>query len=325
MSHIHSYPKVWAVGHGAISDLFAGEDLLVEEKIDGSQFSFGVLDGEISMRSKGVAVLAEVSGMFAAAVNTVKELAPRLHPSWVYRGEYLAKPKHNCLAYERVPLHNIILFDINTGDEVYLSRAEKEAEAERIGLEIVPVLYQGPVKSQEQFYRLLERDSLLGGVKIEGIVLKNYSRFGLDKKVLMGKYVSETFKETHSKEWKASNPTMSDVVDRIIATLRSEQRWNKSIQRLRDSGQLENSPRDIGKLMKAVQEDIREEEQEFMAKKLLEYAVPRILRASVGGLPEFYKRTLVDSVIPSECSVIPPAASISDATTDVAAARNAKG
>lgn len=298
MSNIHSYPKVWAVGHGAISGLFAGEDLLVEEKVDGSQFSFGIIGGEISMRSKGVAVLDEVAGMFSLAVKGVKELAPILHPEWVYRGEYLAKPKHNCLNYSRVPKFNIILFDINTGDEVYLSRAEKEAEAARLGMEIVPVLYEGPVKSQEQFYRLLEHDSVLGGVKIEGIVLKNYSRYGLDKKVLMGKYVSEDFKETHSKEWKASNPTISDVVDRIIATLRSEQRWNKSIQRLRDAGELENSPRDIGKLMKAVQEDIREEEQDFMAKKLLEYAVPRILRASVGGLPEFYKRTLVESALP---------------------------
>lgn len=295
---IHSYPKVWAVGHGAIADLFNDNHVLVEEKVDGSQFSFCVTGGEIAMRSKGANVFAETAGMFAAAVNAVNELAPKLHNGWVYRGEYLSKPKHNTLCYARVPRFNIILFDINTGEEVYLSRSEKEAEAERIGMEIVPRLYEGPITSQEQFYRLLENESVLGGAKIEGIVLKNYLRFGIDKKVLMGKYVSEAFKESHNKEWKASNPTLSDVVDRITATLRSERRWEKSVERLRDSGLLEGSPRDIGKLIKAVQEDIQQEESEFIAKKFLEYAVPRVVRASTAGLPEWYKQQLVSSVLP---------------------------
>lgn len=297
---IHSYPKVWAVGHGAISDLFHGDSLLVEEKVDGSQFSFAVIGGEVVMRSKGAKVYAENAGMFAAAANAVMELTPRLHDGWVYRGEYLQKPKHNCLSYSRVPRYNIILFDINTGEEVYLSRAEKEAEAERIGMEIVPRLYEGPILSQEQFYRLLDHDSVLGGVKIEGIVIKNYARFGADKKVLMGKYVSEAFKESHSKEWKASNPTLGDVVDRIIATVRTERRWEKSVERLRDAGELENSPRDIGKLIKAVQQDLLGEEKDFIAKKLLEYALPRIARASAAGLPEWYKDRLVASVLPAE-------------------------
>ena len=49
---IHSYPTVFAIGHKMIADLFNGS-VVVEEKVDGSQFSFGVIDGELVCRSKG--------------------------------------------------------------------------------------------------------------------------------------------------------------------------------------------------------------------------------------------------------------------------------
>jgi ATP-dependent RNA circularization protein (DNA/RNA ligase family) len=291
---LHSYPKVYAIGHSAVSELFHGE-VLVEEKIDGSQFSFSRTGDSILMRSRGAVVYPETAGMFSAAVQSVKEMAPTLNDGWVYRCEYLYKPKHNVLAYSRIPHRCLILFDINTGEEVYLDRYAKEQEAERIGLEIVPLLHRGPVAAPDKLYALLERESVLGGKKVEGIVVKNYARFGVDKKVLMGKYVSEDFKETHSKEWKAANPTVSDVVERLIATLRSERRWEKAAERLRDAGTLENSPRDIGMLLKEVQSDIRAEELPFIQSKLLEWALPRILRASGHGLPEWYKKRLLES------------------------------
>jgi hypothetical protein len=293
MSKLHSYPKVYAVGHSAVGELFLG-DVLVEEKVDGSQFSFSRTGDEIDLRSRGAVVYPENAGMFDLAVKAVHGLKDSLRDGWVYRAEYLMKPKHNVLKYERVPTHNLILFDINTGEEVYLSRAEKEEEAARLGMEIVPVMYFGPVTKSEDVYAFLERTSILGGT-VEGVVIKNYLRFGMDKKVLMGKFVREDFKETHSKEWKASNPTISDVVERIIATLRSEVRWNKSVLRLRDAGKLEHSPRDIGFLLKEVQSDIRAEELDFISAKLVEFALPRVLRASTAGLPEWYKRQLLES------------------------------
>jgi hypothetical protein len=298
--NLHSFPKVYAVGHGAIGELFQGS-VLVEEKVDGSQFSFGVQNGELSLRSKGAELYADnPEKMFSLGIETAKRLTPGLRDGWTYRTEFLQKPKHNTMKYDRVPNGHVILYDINTGDEIYLTRREKEEEAARLGLEIVPVLYEGLVDTPETLYNLLNRDSILGGGKIEGIVVKNYNQFGRDKKVQMGKFVTEEFKETHGKEWKADNPTLGDVVERIIATLRSEVRWNKSIARLREAGKLENSPRDIGMLIKEVQSDIKAEEMEFIQQKLVEYAVPRILRASTAGLPDHYKKTLLESAFTIE-------------------------
>lgn len=295
MSELHSYPKVYAIGHAAIPDLFDG-DVLVEEKVDGSQYNFGIIGGELVMKSRGAGLHAtNPEKMFAQAIHSAQELAPRLREGWVYRAEVLCKPKHNVLAYSRIPRHGFILFDVTTGDEVYLSRADKEAEAERLGLEIVPVMYEGKVSSPDQIYSFLERDSVLGEAKVEGVVVKNYSRFGRDKKVLMGKFVREDFKEKHAKEWKASNPAMSDVIERLCAEMRNEVRWQKAIFRLRDEGKIEGSPRDIGILLKEIQSDVKAEESDYIAKKLAEYAIPRILRASTAGFPEWYKDRLLQS------------------------------
>ncbi len=290
---MHSYPKIYAVGHRYISDLFL-DDVLVEEKIDGSQFSFSKTGDTVEMRSRGAQVHAETPGMFSHAAVTVAALKDKLQDGWVYRGEYLQKPRHNVMAYSRVPNGNIILFDINTGEECYLTREQKEAEATRLGLEIVPVMFNGKVTSPEDIYAFLKNESVLGG-KVEGVVIKNYSRFGLDKKVLMGKYVCEEFKETASKVWKADNPNLGDVVDRIIATVRSPVRWAKAVQRLRDDGKLDHSPKDIGILIKEIQADVKAEEADFISQKLMEYALPRVIRASTGGFPEWYKQQLLES------------------------------
>lgn len=293
--HIASYPKVYAIGHPGVLELFDGP-VLIEEKVDGSQISFCRVGQDIFVRSRGADIYVDAPDkMFSAGVAAIKSLTDRLHEGWVYRGEYLQKPKHNTLVYDRIPRHNIILFDINTGEEAYLDRADKEAEAERIGMEIVPLIHDRVyVKTAADLLACLDRESVLGGQKIEGIVVKNYAQFGKDKKVLMGKYVREDFKERNSKEWRASNPSRGDVIDALCVEMRNERRWEKAVFHLRDRGDLENSPRDIGKLIAETKADIGQEERDYIAKRLLDYALPRILRASTAGLPEWYKQRLVD-------------------------------
>src|SRR6187549_4050208 len=162
-----SYPSIYALGHRYLSELLL-DPVLVEEKIDGSQFSFGLFNftgtQELRCRSKGAQLnIIAPEQMFKKAVDTASNLAGKLHEGWTYRGEYLAKPKHNTLVYERVPRENIILFDISPGYECYLPYDEKQREAERLGLEIVPRLYEGRVQSVEHFRSLLDTISCLGG------------------------------------------------------------------------------------------------------------------------------------------------------------------
>ena len=45
MTVLTSYPKVYQLGHKAVLDIFSGP-VVIQEKIDGSQFSFGLVGGE---------------------------------------------------------------------------------------------------------------------------------------------------------------------------------------------------------------------------------------------------------------------------------------
>ena len=304
----HTYPSIYSLGHQAIAELLRGE-VMVEEKVDGSQFSFGMFvpepfgqidpdssTVELRIRSKGAVMHIDApEKMFTKAVETVKSLHHLLHLGWTYRGEYLAKPKHNALAYDRVPNKHVILFDVNTGEESYLSHEEKFVEADRLGLECVPLLYQGIIENIEDFRQFLQHESILGGQKIEGVVIKpvGYNYWGRDKKCLMGKFVSEAYKEVHSQAWKSENPVGKDILALLGDKYGTPARWNKAIQHLREAGQIEDSPRDIGLLMREIPADIEKECQEEIKDYLYKWAWDHIRRLTTRGFPQYYKEQLL--------------------------------
>lgn len=320
MSSWSSYPSIFALGHKAIKGLL-GVDVNVEEKVDGSQFSFGKFapamcklcgflpeehpadhpyteddEPEIKVRSKGAVMHLEApESLFKEACHTVKTLAPELHLGWTYRGEVLKKPKHNALAYDRTPRSNIIIFDINTGPQEYLSYVEKKVECGRLGLEVVPLLFSGHMTSIESFRGFLATESILGGQKIEGVVVKprEYNLFGLDKKVLMGKFVSEAFKEVHRKAWGESNPTSKDIFTKIRDMYCTPARWQKAIIHLREQGLIQDDVRDIGQIIKVVPEDVLKEEEDSIKETLFKFAWPHIRRGLTYGLPDWYKEILL--------------------------------
>ena len=295
MEHLSSYPTVFALGHRAIADIFNGS-VIVEEKIDGSQFSFGVVNGELVCRSHGKQMIVDApEKMFVKAVETVKSLLPLLTPEWIYRGEYLEKPKHNTLCYSRTPEKNIIIFDVMIAPETYLDYDHKVLAANEIGLECVPLLYEGKLENYENFKKFLDLDSILGGTKIEGVVIKNYELFTMEKKPAMGKYVSEAFKEIHNKDWKERNPTGKDINILLTEKYRTEARWNKAILHLNEAGLLDHSPKDIGLLMHEVPADVLKECEEEIKEALFKHFWPNIARGVTRGLPEWYKDELAKS------------------------------
>lgn len=290
----HAYPKSLAVGHRYLTGIFEDE-VTITEKIDGSQFSFGLFNDGLRCRSKGKQINMDAPDkMFIKAVETVKELSSLLILGWTYRAEYLSKPKHNALSYDRVPKDHLIIFDIAKGHEDYLDYESMACESERIGMECVPLVYHGKVTDISFFLGLIERDSILGGQKMEGVVAKNYGRFGKDGKILMAKYVSEKFKEVHNKDWKTKNPTGIDIVTKLGIMYHSEARFAKAVQHLKEAGTLLGEPRDIGNLIKEVKRDVAEECDDEIKEALFKWAYPKIDRMITGGLAEWYKQLLIE-------------------------------
>jgi len=292
---LHSYPSIFNLGHKAVKTLFDTE-VLIEEKVDGSQFSFGKHDGVLFMRSKGATLYEPVTDkLFRAAAEYVISIKDQLEEGWTYRWEVLCRPKHNSLEYERTPQNNVIIFDIDRGDQDYLTPVEKYVVAGKLGFEVVPVLYEGKITNYEDLKKFFDRVSVLGKANIEGMVIKAYTQFGQDKKVLMGKWVSEAFKEVHGKEWGAANPGRADFLTVLVTALKTEARWEKAIQHLRDAGTLTDSPKDIGNLLKEIQTDVKKEMGDEIKEKLFAYYWPQIARGTIGGFPEYYKDRLAKS------------------------------
>jgi hypothetical protein len=179
------------------------------------------------------------------------------------------------------------------GEEAYLTREQLDKEALRLGLERVPTLLSGMV-TIPMLEELFNTQSVLGGTKIEGVVVKPQERniFGVDKKLLIGKWVRPEFKEIHAREWKIGNPTNGDILLQLATRYGTHARWEKAVQHLRDDGRLVNAPQDIGLLIKEIPVDVRKECEEEIRELLFNWAWPHIERGCKVGFPEWYKERL---------------------------------
>lgn len=287
---LHSYPKIYNLNHYAVEDILSSP-VQVEEKVDGSQFSFGIRekDGLLLCRSKSASIsIASPPGMFIEAVDAVLELLDRdlIKTGWTYRCEYLQKPKHNVLTYHQVPRHHLVLFDVDPGNENFLNSEARYQIAAEMGIDVVPVLWKGKA-FKEDLDALLKTESFLGGTQIEGIVIKAYGR-KVEDHTMIAKYVNPQFREQASPDWKV-NVRRNDTVQRLIEQLATEARWQKAIQHLGEADQLSNSPSDIGPLIKEILRDVQEEEGERIKEVLFKHTWPILARGITKKFPNWYK------------------------------------
>ena len=314
---IWSYPKIYNLGHPAIGDLFKGP-VTVGEKLDGSQLSFAWTDDGLVVRSKGKLQYGPeggLDGLFTRAVDYLLMVEPI--PGYVFRAEYFTKPKHNTLAYDRMPENGIALYDVEdvSAPNNFWNHSLMMQLGERLGVSVVrdftkklarlgggatddetgELLLFGESLSLEALNEVIDAESQLGGPKMEGVVIKNYNRFTIDGKVMMGKLVSPEFKERHGRSWKERNPNRADILDDLQAALNTEARWQKAVQHLAEDGVLTGTPKDIGPLMAEVKRDTLEEEGDWIVEKLTSHFLPKVSRAIGRGLPEWYKEKLAAS------------------------------
>lgn len=292
---ITAFTKIFTIGTDYIRDIF-NEDVEVSEKIDGSQLCFGKVGGELHIRSKGAQLyIANPEKMFAQAIDYIEQIQDRLPEGIVFYSEYMNKPKHNTLKYERVPKNNIMLFGVmHISQRFELNIADY---ADMLDIECVPIIHVGKIGDISELMNFMDRQSVLGGTKIEGIVVKNYSRKfllgGTPMPLMAGKYVSETFKEVHRERWGKEEKTKGRL-ETFMESFRTEARWEKAIQHLQERGEIENEPRDIGKLIKEIHVDIEAEEIDAIKEFLYKEFKNELRRKASAGVAEWYKKRLAE-------------------------------
>ena len=233
-------------------------------------------------------------------VNSVSDCMPI---GMYFYSETLCRPKHNIIEYDKVPENHIAVFGVYNADkQVFLNYSGTKMLADQLEVDTVPLIVEGAYGFSDQkpmpidvIKDLLERESYLGGSKIEGIVVRDVKKaveyMGLLFPMAIGKYVSEAFKEKHDKGWK--NKGSKNTWLEFMEIYRNENRWMKAFQHLRDEGLIENEPRDIGKLIIEAQEDITNECKAEILDWLWKIYGKQLLRHSIKGLPEWYKEKLL--------------------------------
>ena len=297
---LKAFPKIFTLGTSYVEGVLDSE-VEITEKIDGSQFVFGKLEDKMYYRSKGKEQYADsADAMFKCGIEYIENIQEKLPNGVAFYSEILQKPKHNTLKYDRTPKNHIALFGISEqyGSKFWSSHAELALWAETLGIDVVPKIFYGIINAADEIVQMLDRESFLGGAKIEGVVVKNYNKQfllgGQPIPVMAAKYVSEAFKEVHRSQWKSEN-TGKGKWETFKEGYRTEARWAKAVQHLADKGELLNDPKDIAALIKEVQNDIREEETEEIKAFLWKEFGSELLRRSTAGLPEWYKNTLLEN------------------------------
>jgi hypothetical protein len=298
---ISTVPKIYRMGERWTNGILNGP-VVIEEKYDGSQFTFGVVEGHLVCRSKSTIINQQDPGMFNWAVCTAKDLFQRglLGEGWIYFCEYLAKPKHNVLSYSRTPKHWLVLYDAFSGPNSpvpnqWLSPGGKIELANILELEPVQVIYSGVDAGVP--YKFLETQSSLGGCMVEGVVIKNYGKPHGERGAawpMTAKIVSDRFKE--KMKCKPMNPKAGpgEFVQSLINSLRTEARWLKAVQHLKEAGKLQGANADIGPLCREVQNDVLVEEGEWIANKLMEEFAKEISKGVVHGFAQWYQDKLAN-------------------------------
>lgn len=296
---IPAYPKIFAIGSPYIPNLFKGK-VEVTEKIDGSQFNFG-LDGEknLLLRSKGKDIYIEdPEKMFQQAIDYAVSIGEKIKkqfsPETFFYTEFLSKPKHNVLNYKRIPKNHLILFAAYFAGIGFVDYKKLKELSEILDIEAVPLLFEGEIKNDEELKRLLTLESGLGGETVEGIVVKNYGQtiFIADQVFpCLGKFVREQFKERHKTEWKEKEG--KGKWQAFLESFRTEARFGKAVQHLAEKGELRFTPADIGKLLVELKRDLIEEEKETIKVELYKFFADEIFRKATAGFPEWYKEQLL--------------------------------
>jgi len=257
-----------------------------------------MINGQLYMRSKGAQLFVEQpENLFKEGIEYIHNIKDILPDEIVFYAEYLKNRKHNSLVYGRIPENHLMLFGAMAyPHQSFFGYSDLKKMSAELSIECVPLIFCGKIKHQADIITFLDRKSILGGAKIEGVIVKNYNKSLLIGNqivpLMCGKYVTEEFKEIHREKWQEKSTGKG--LEGFFESFKTNARWNKAVQHLREKNLLNCSPQDIGPLIKAVQDDIITEEEENIKDFLWKHYNRTILRYATSGIAEWYKRKLLN-------------------------------
>lgn len=264
------YHSIVRYGHKTTQDVLnKGDKIIIQEKVDGANASFAIVDGELKCwsRNKELNASNTLEGFYGWVQHNVEP--DKLLEGVIYFGEWTAQHKVVYEGYAK----QFFLYDIyNLHLEEYVSFSMVRDEAKRLGLQLIPVFFEGEFESFEQLTEYVGRTELNGKLcgepSGEGIVVKNVAyrdRFG---KQLFVKLVVDKFAEVQ-KQKAPKDPKKKYTEEELkVRECVTAPRVEKQLFKMIEDGLLERNfgIESMGMILKHVSplvaEDILKEEME---------------------------------------------------------------
>lgn len=277
----------------------------IEEKIDGSQLSILIdgSDNQIKFYNKNKQIDPN-NNAFSKAVMILEQdkFKKILNPDYIYHGESVCNVKHNVNVYKRTPKNYFVLFDIyDKINNKYLTPTDKINEAQRVGFEVAPILYQNndplinPLQKCQELINSIEQnklESFLGG-KIEGVVLK-HDHFVKNGKTVATKlkFVTPEFKERHITKQTKVNYSADDFLKNLGLEFATDARYQKAYRHLKERDNLDDSKINITKMIQELNNDFDKEfKEELMLQLWIEFR-PILQKYSRNNLDSWMKNNI---------------------------------
>jgi hypothetical protein len=283
------FTDVVRLGHkNTIGVLGEGDHIVIQEKIDGANASFRRVGNDLVAFSRNNQLSEE--NTLGGFYQFVKELNIQIGEGLIFFGEWLNPHKVKYPEHQK----KFFLFDIyDIVNGKYLPWETVKAVGTSLGLNLVPVFYEGEYKGfdhLQSFVGKTELGGMLGDIPTgEGIVVKNVTyedRFGNQMYV---KLVTDAFREVQSqkapKDPKVEATQEQVFVDQVV----TEARIEKFLHKFVDEGILDEQYgiEDMGTILKnmnpRIKEDVLKEESELLPEQYDEKQLSKAIGRTVAN------------------------------------------
>ena len=281
------YDKV--KGSRILLDRFKDRGLVVQEKLDGSNASFTVDNGELQCfsRRKELNEKETLNGFYGWVHENIQEDVFDFLEDYIIFGEWLVKHK---IQYKEECYKEFYVFDVyDKEEEAYLSLKNMHRIASYLELKTVKTLL---IAEPSHHLNILTPQDIQDLVGKSDMTVKPNTGEGIVVKYLDGKsehedyykIVSNEFKEFNRQKMKTEIKNNDSVADYAMTRARMEKMIFRAIEEGRlseDNIELENFGPIIKEVGQDFVDDIMEEEKDNMLKiieKQIKKKMPHILR-----------------------------------------------
>ena len=187
------------------------QPIRVEEKLDGANLGISLrATGELRAQNRGQYLLEPFAGQFSRLNSWLGQhqyaLCDNLQSDWIVFGEWGAA-RHS-LDYDNLP-DWFVVFDVyDRTEQKFWSCARRNALAEKLGLAVVPTLYQGAATLPELKELLAHASSRYREGNPEGIVMRQDSELWCEARA---KLVRADFAQSIEEHWRSRAIEWNDV------------------------------------------------------------------------------------------------------------------